>query len=74
MRKCFICEEAAHDVTEPGFEGRSISCPSCDTVYDVPHAGLDRLRSMTLQDRKSALDAARRRAKPQDRVVVRMHD
>ena len=74
MKKCAICGHEAHDVTEPGFQGVSLSCPSCDVVYDVPHAGLERLRSMALEDRRSVLAAAYRQAEAKGRVLVRVDE
>lgn len=45
------------DITNPGFDGRSVRCPDCGD-YDVADSGLVKLGNLNMQRRKDALKQA----------------
>ena len=60
--KCPVCDGSAQDITEPGFDLKSVKCDECG-CYDITGTVMHRFEKLSQEERKDALHKAKRFAK-----------
>jgi len=70
--KCPVCETGAEDITEHGFDGKSVRCPRCGD-YDIAGSVYvpGDLIKLVAEGRLCALQKAKQIAKRGERPVIR---
>ena len=68
---CPVCGDTAEDITSPTFDGKSIRCTTCGD-YDISGSIYDpgTLLKLEPDERKRALDKAKRSARPGQRPMI----
>ena len=70
--KCPVCDGPAQDITEPGFDGKSVKCDECGR-YNFTGTAMPRFEKLSQEERKDALHKAKRFAKTGLRPVIDSH-
>jgi hypothetical protein len=55
---CEICGDQARDRTPPGYDGVTISCPTCGN-YSIAGSVRNKFRQLSLDERRKALQKAK---------------
>ena len=70
--KCPVCDVPAQDITEPGFDRKSVKCNECG-CYDFTGTAMPRFEKLSQEERKDALHKTKRFAKTGLRPVIDSH-
>lgn len=67
--ECPVCTGPAKDITNPGFDGQAVRCPEC-REFEVADSVERRLRKLTPEGRRTALEKAIAFAAPDQRPAI----